>query len=98
LVNCGFNCGVDTAASIRPRSSKSCRPQLSDYDHGTKFAHYREIPTLQDYLLVHTEEILIEHHARQPDGNWLLSERTGRDASVTLSIGCTLALDLIYPS
>ena len=72
-------------------------PSTSDYDHGTKFAHYREIPTLQDYLLVHTEEILIEHYARQPDGNWLLSERTGRDATVTLSIGCTLALDLIYP-
>lgn len=73
-------------------------PSTSDYDHGKKFAHYREIATLQDYLLVHTDEILIEHYSRQPDGNWLLSERRGIDALVHLSaLDCSLALARIYP-
>ena len=72
-------------------------PSTSDYDHGKKFAIYREIPSLQDYLLVHTDEILIEQYTRQSDGNWLLSDHHGVDSVVQLtSIGCTLSLKDIY--
>ncbi len=73
-------------------------PSTADYDHGKKFAHYREIPTLQDYLLIHPDQILIEHYARQSDGNWLLSERRGMEALVNVSsLECSLALVRIYP-
>ena len=46
-------------------------PSTADYDHGKKFAHYREIPTLDIYLLIHPDKILIEHFARQSDSHWL---------------------------
>ena len=72
-------------------------PSTSDYDHGKKFAHYREIPTLQDYLLVHTEDILIEQFTRQPNGNWLLSEHRGMDDELDIaSVNCRLTLRSIY--
>ena len=72
-------------------------PSTSDYDHGKKFMHYREIPTLQDYLLVHTEEILVEQYTRQSDGMWLLSDHPGPDAIVSLSsINCALHPGPIY--
>ena len=72
-------------------------PSTADYDHGTKFEIYREIPSLVDYLLVHTDEMFIEHFTRQPDGNWLLSDRKGADAVVELpNIGCKLVLTEIY--
>ncbi len=72
-------------------------PSTADYDHGKKFARYREIPMLRDYLLIHSTEILIEHYARQPDGNWLLSEGRGMEAVVALvSVDCTLALSSLY--
>lgn len=74
-------------------------PSTADYDHGKKFAHYREIPTLDIYLLIHPDKILIEHFARQSDGNWLLSEHRGLDANVALpSLNCAIALNRIYPS
>ena len=72
-------------------------PSTADYDHGKKFARYREIPMLRDYLLIHSTEILVEHYARQADGNWLLSEGRGMDAAVELvSVECTLALASLY--
>ncbi len=72
-------------------------PSTADYDHGKKFSIYREIPSLKDYLLVHTQEILIEHFTPQADGNWLLAYHQGMDAVVELkSIGCSIALKDIY--
>ena len=72
-------------------------PSTADYDHGKKFAHYRQIPSLKDYLLVHTGEILIEQYTRQANGDWLLSEHDGMEAEVRLaSIDCTITLRAIY--
>lgn len=72
-------------------------PSTADYDHGKKFAIYREIPSLNDYLLVHTDEILIEQYARRDDGKWLLSNHAGIDATLELaSVDCTLNLKDIY--
>ena len=72
-------------------------PSTYDYDHGTKFAHYREIPTLQEYLLVHTDAILIEQYTRQNNGNWLLSEHLGMEAELSLpSIDCSVNLRAVY--
>ena len=72
-------------------------PSTSDYDHGKKFACYREIPTLQNYVLVHTDDILIEQFTRQPNGDWLLSEHRGIEGSLAISsIDCSLSLRSIY--
>ncbi len=72
-------------------------PSTADYDHGTKFAHYRQIPSLNDYLLVHNSEIVIEQYTRQPNGGWLLSEHARMEAEVRLaSIDCNVTLQAIY--
>jgi Uma2 family endonuclease len=49
------------------------------YDRGAKFRHYRQIPSLQEYVLVAQDEALAERHVRQPDGSWLLTEFAGLD-------------------
>ena len=72
-------------------------PSPFNHDHGHKFSAYREILTLQDYLMVHCDQVLIERYTRLPDNTWLLSEHRGLDASLELSVGCTLALSQIYP-
>jgi Uma2 family endonuclease len=50
------------------------------YDRGTKFRHYRQIPSLGEYLLVAQDQPLAERHVRQPDGSWLMTEFAGMDA------------------
>jgi Uma2 family endonuclease len=49
------------------------------YDRGAKFRHYRQIASLQEYVLVAQNEPLVERHVRQPDGSWLLTEFAGLD-------------------
>ena len=50
------------------------------YDRGTKFRHYRQIPSLQEYVLAAQDRPAVERHVRQPDGSWLMTEFTGLDA------------------
>jgi len=42
------------------------------YDRGAKFGHYRQLTTLQEYVLVAQDRPLIERYVRQADGSWLL--------------------------
>jgi Uma2 family endonuclease len=46
------------------------------YDRGTKFSHYRTLPTLREYLLVSQDRPLLERYVRQND-DWLLTEFVG---------------------
>jgi len=67
------------------------------YDRGGKFAIYRRIPSLTEYLLVSQYRVAVELFSRGADDRWTLSEFTALDATVTLaSIGCTLTLAEIY--
>jgi Uma2 family endonuclease len=72
-------------------------PSTEAYDRGAKFASYRRLPSLEEYVLVSQGRPQIEVYARQPDGRWLLGETGGMDAEVTFeSLGCRVALREIY--
>lgn len=67
------------------------------YDRGKKFEHYRQIPTLREYLLVSQKEPRIEQFLQQPDGRWLLTEAAGLDGTLQLpSLGIILSLAEIF--
>jgi Uma2 family endonuclease len=71
-------------------------PSTEAYDRGGKFAHYRKIPTLREYLLVAQDQPSIERYQRQGDV-WILTEAVGLDAAMSLeSIGCELSLREVY--
>lgn len=65
------------------------------YDRGEKFAHYRRIPSLRDYVIVSQHHPLIEHYTRNDDGTWTLHE-VRPPASARLSIGCELPVEAVY--
>lgn len=66
------------------------------YDRGGKFAHYRKIETLREYLLVMQDQPTIERYVRQGDV-WILSEAVGLEATLSLeSIECQLCLREVY--
>jgi Uma2 family endonuclease len=56
-----------------------------DYDRGEKFASYRTIPSLMEYLTVAQDNVQVEQHTRQPDAQWLRKQFTEPDAVITLS-------------
>jgi Uma2 family endonuclease len=67
------------------------------YDRGQKFEHYRQIESLQEYVLVSQAAPKVERFLRQEAGTWLFSEATGLDATAELaSIQCRLPLAEVY--
>jgi len=72
-------------------------PSTELFDRGLKFQRYREIDSLQEYILIAQDSPHIERFLRQENGQWLLSEVDELDASFELtSIGCTLKLAEVY--
>lgn len=67
------------------------------YDRGAKFAHYRAIPSLQEYVLVSQHEHKIEHYRRLETGQWVLTVFEGDAAAADLpALGCALSLAEVY--
>lgn len=67
-----------------------------DYDRGEKSAHYRAIPSLQEYLLVSHRERRIERWWRVGPDDWK-QESAGRGEMLRLSaLGIDLEVDAIY--
>ena len=63
------------------------------FDRGAKFAAYRQLPALQEYLLVDIDRRRLELFRRQPVG-WVLHEPAGEPAVLMLeSIGLALQVD-----
>lgn len=72
-------------------------PFTMDYDRGEKFARYRQLDSLQEYLLIAQEESHVEHYVRQDDGSWRFTETDGLNATITLpSVEAKLPLSEVY--
>lgn len=67
------------------------------YDRGQKFANYRAIPSLRDYVVVSQYEPRIEVHSRDVSGLWVLREaRSGGGVPLSALGGATLDVDRVY--
>nr|CAA9293807.1 hypothetical protein AVDCRST_MAG63-4610 [uncultured Armatimonadetes bacterium] len=66
------------------------------HDRGAKFAHYRRLLSLQEYVLIAQDRCSVERFVRR-GGEWLFSEATALSDTVALtSIDCRLALAEVY--
>jgi len=72
-------------------------PSTEGYDRGGKFAIYRGLPGLRQYLLIAQDRLAIDVFTREPDGRWLLEAYTDPEAVIPCDpISCTLTLGEIY--
>ena len=66
------------------------------YDRGEKFAHYRRLDSLREYVLVAQDKIRVEHYQREGE-NWILSEISGPGGTLHLStIDCHVGIGEVY--
>jgi len=67
------------------------------FDRGKKFLSYQQIDSLQEYLLVSQDEVLVEGYAKQGSDRWLYTKVIGLERTLTLpSIECELPLKDVY--
>jgi len=68
-----------------------------NYDKGNKFTLYRDIESLQEYILIDTEEVYVEKHIRLSDSSWPLTDFRNIDAIVSIdTVQLSLLLKDIY--
>ena len=71
-------------------------PSTEAYDRGAKFAYYRQLPSLREYLLVAQDRILLDHFLRDEAG-WRFTSAADPTAVATLpAIGCALPVAEVY--
>jgi Uma2 family endonuclease len=67
------------------------------YDRGEKFAHYRRIPSLREYVLISHRKRRIEVWRKNERGRWELGQEAGDGEEAELaSIQCSLPVDEVY--
>lgn len=68
-----------------------------NYDKGEKFTLYREIESLQEYILIDSEKVMIEKFIRNNDKSWQLTEYKLIEEHFNIStLGISLNLSGIY--
>jgi Uma2 family endonuclease len=68
-----------------------------EYDRGEKFASYRTIPSLKEYLTVDQYRVHVEQWSREPDGQWPSKQFHELNELIKLgSIGVELRVEEIY--
>lgn len=72
-------------------------PSTESFDRGDKLVRYRQLISLTDYILVSTDRVLVEHHARQTDGSWTLRSYSNSSQAIPIgALSCELPLSEVY--
>jgi Uma2 family endonuclease len=72
-------------------------PSTGNYDRGAKFDLYREIESLQEYILIDSRSTHCIHYIKNDDLTWTLSEAKNlTDTFEIVTIGLPLQLSDVY--
>jgi Uma2 family endonuclease len=71
-------------------------PSTASYDRGDKFKYYRQIPSLQEYVLVDSEAISVEVYQRGEGKMWHYYEYANEEAIALKSIEFECPIELLY--
>lgn len=71
-------------------------PSTEAYDRGEKFSHYRQLQSLQEYILVSQDKVHVDHYVRHA-AQWILTDFQELEQHLPLTaIQCELPLQEIY--
>ena len=66
------------------------------YDRGLKFAHYRRLESLREYVLVSQTEPRIEVFRRESNGTWTFFDVTAGQTLTLTSLDVRISVDDVY--
>jgi Uma2 family endonuclease len=62
-------------------------PSTAGYDRGDKFAAYRKMPSLEEYVVIDPAKLTVDLFRKREDGLWVLYPSEGQNAVEFASIG-----------
>jgi Uma2 family endonuclease len=91
-----FKNRIDTATNptvIIEVLSKSTQ----DYDRGSKFKLYRGLPSLKEYVIISSTEVLVEKYTKQADNKWqFITYNIVEDCFAIEAIGLSIEINSLY--
>jgi Uma2 family endonuclease len=72
-------------------------PSTEKYDRNAKFRLYQDLPSLKEYILISSMEVLVEKHTKQSNGHWLPTQyKNPKDQFRIESIGFVVTVESLY--
>jgi Uma2 family endonuclease len=71
-------------------------PSTQGYDRSLKFALFRRLASLQEYVLVDPDTRRIEVFRVGADGLWVLHDMSERNALTLASVGCEISMSDVF--
>ena len=71
-------------------------PSTEAFDRGGKFAAYRSLPSLQEYLLIDPDRRSVEVYRRDASGHWVLYPYSGDEVLELVSVHLSLPLAQVF--
>ena len=71
-------------------------PSTAAFDRGKKFTRYRQSNTLQEYVLIESDEIAVECFRKNDEGLWVLYSYQKGDIITLESVGITIPIEKLY--
>ena len=71
-------------------------PSTSAYDRGAKFASYRKLPSLREYVLIDPQRLSVDLFRRDDNGRWVLYPAEAGHVVEFASVGLSLPIEALY--
>lgn len=71
-------------------------PSTEAFDRGDKFAHYRRLPSLREYLLVDVDRLRCDLYRKGGDGLWVLHPAEAAEPLHLASVDLRLGADALW--
>jgi Uma2 family endonuclease len=71
-------------------------PATEEYDRGDKFEHYRQLPALQQYMIISHRERRVTVWSRSDADTWTETQAVDGDVAELPSIGARLSVKALY--
>jgi len=71
-------------------------PSTAAYDRGAKFSSYRQLASLQEYVLIDTDTRATDVYRKGADGLWVLHPFAGNQAIELTSVALTIPADVLF--
>lgn len=75
---------------------KVLSPSISAYDRGAKFASYRKLPSLREYVLIDPDRMAVDLFRKDAEGRWVLYPSEVGDVVEFASVNLTLPIKALY--
>jgi Uma2 family endonuclease len=99
-VTCGPDDGYDPAdqSISKPKLIvEVLSPSTAGFDRGGKFKRYRTLPSLEEYVVVEQEMMLVDVFHRDKNGDWMMRSYFRPEAVVVFdSLGLQIAISAVY--